>query len=227
VHEATIGRTCPIRNLPRSGWLWWAVALASGLMVLYAMAYLVLGGRMDPEVLAESRPWGIYTHAFFGALGLAVGPFQFRRTFLERYPARHRLLGKVYLIAAAMVGLSGIYMALYSFGGASTHLGFGFMGAALLLTTGPAYRCIRAFKIASHREWMIRSFAVMFAAVTFRLWLPTLVLAYSGAFTPAYQWAAWLCWVPNLLVAEWHIRRTRGQPLRTTLEFRAAQRAWR
>jgi hypothetical protein len=28
-------------------------------------------------------------------------------------------------------------------------------------------------------------------------------------FTTAYMFIGWLCWVPNLLVAEWIIRRTR------------------
>jgi hypothetical protein len=29
------------------------------------------------------------------------------------------------------------------------------------------------------------------------------------AFEPAYQTIAWLCWVPNLIVAEWLILRQR------------------
>ncbi|GAB4428835.1 MAG: hypothetical protein OHK0039_47410 [Bacteroidia bacterium] len=44
------------------------------------------------------------------------------------------------------------------------------------------------------------SYAACFAAVTLRLWLPILT-ALLGDFLPAYRIVAWLCWVPNLLVA--------------------------
>jgi hypothetical protein len=48
---------------------------------------------------------------------------------------------------------------------------------------------------------MVRNFALTFAAVTLRLWLPGSVL--SGVpFEVAYPIVAWLCWVPNLVVAE-------------------------
>lgn len=47
---------------------------------------------------------------------------------------------------------------------------------------------------------MVYSYALCFSAVTFRLWLPLLIWLFSD-FTPAYQLVAWLCWIPNLLVA--------------------------
>ena len=218
--KSTLNRPYPLRALPFSRpvraarWLWWAVALLSGLVAAYALAYVVLGERVYPEELADSfraRPWGIYAHALFATVGLALGPWQFRRNLTARRPGRHRLLGKVYLLSALMVGVTGVYMAAYAYGGAPTRLGFGAMGAALLAATGLAYARIRALDVAAHREWMVRSFAVMFAGVTFRLWVPTLTAAYGGDFEPAYRLASWLCWVPNLLAAEWYVRATRAR----------------
>lgn len=58
---------------------------------------------------------------------------------------------------------------------------------------------------------MIRSYALIFAAVTFRLWLSVL----SGAgipFDQAYGSGAWASWLINLLVAEQVIARL-GRPL--------------
>jgi len=55
---------------------------------------------------------------------------------------------------------------------------------------------------------MIRSYALLFAAVTLRIELPLLIMAF-GEFTPAYQVVSWLCWVPNALWAERYIRWTR------------------
>jgi hypothetical protein len=53
---------------------------------------------------------------------------------------------------------------------------------------------------------MVRNVAVTLAAVTLRLWLPVL-LGMHVPFDTAYPIVAWLCWVPNLLVAETIIRR--------------------
>lgn len=202
----------------------WGLTLFSAIGVAtYALSYLLLGERVFVDVLADSfraRPWGIYPHAFFGLIALVLGPFQFLRSLLRRRPRLHRRLGKVYLIAALLTGISGLYMAVYSFGGAVTHYGFGAMALALLLTTTLAYRSIRAGRVAAHRAWVVRSYALLFSAVTLRIWLPILVGLYAGDFTSAYRWVAWLSWVPNLLAAEAYLRWSRSW-----LELPAMQRA--
>lgn len=196
--------------------MWWTIALASLSIALYAAAYVMLGERVFVDQLADSfraRPWGIYPHAFFGMLALAVGPFQLSRRLRLRWPQLHRRLGRVYLLGATLTGLTGLYMAAYSHGGWITHLGFGGMALTLLLTTWRAYHSIRAGRVAAHRSWMIYSFAVLFSAVTLRLWMPLFILLYGGQFTPAYQWLAWVSWVPNLLVAAAYLHRTRSPQL--------------
>jgi hypothetical protein len=52
---------------------------------------------------------------------------------------------------------------------------------------------------------MVRNFALTFAAVTLRVWLPAGTAA-GVPFAVAYPVVAWLCWVPNLLAAEALIR---------------------
>jgi uncharacterized membrane protein len=178
----------------------------------HAARYVVVGDRAFVEVLAESfraRPWGIYSHAFFGAIAMALGPFQFNRGMLARRRRLHRTLGTIYVVAALAAGLAGLYMSAYSFGGVPTHLAFGLLGGLLLLSTVLAYRNIRRHEVGRHREWMIRSYALLFSAVTLRLELPLLMVAFGGDFTPAYQVVSWLCWVPNAVWAEWYVLRTR------------------
>jgi hypothetical protein len=48
---------------------------------------------------------------------------------------------------------------------------------------------------------MIRNFALTFAAVTLRIYLPASMAA-GMEFEMAYRAIAWLCWVPNLVIAE-------------------------
>jgi uncharacterized membrane protein len=189
---------------------WWLVALLALPIVGYAMAYVVVGEPMYPPNLVASflaRPWGIYPHVLFGSLALGLGALQFNRWLLLRHRPTHRTLGKVYVISSIVVGLAGLYMSIYSFGGLVTHFGFGALAVLLLWTTLRAYSAARERDIATHRRWMLRSYALIFAAVTLRIELPLLIMAF-GDFTPAYQAVAWVSWVPNALWAEWYIRRS-------------------
>ena len=52
---------------------------------------------------------------------------------------------------------------------------------------------------------MVRNYARTLAAVTLRNELPLLLVA-RMQFSYAYVIVSWLCWVPNLLVAEWLLR---------------------
>lgn len=193
------------------GVAWWFMAIGAFLVFLYAEAYVVFGDRMYPPNLSDSfraRPWGIYPHAFFGALAMILGPIQFRRDLLVRRRPLHRTLGKAYVIAALVTGAAGLYMAAYSNGGWNTHLGFGGLALATLYTTTRAYLSVRARNFVEHREWMIRSYAMIFGAVTLRLQTPLLMIGTQGDFDAAYAIVAWSSWLPNLLFAEWWIRRT-------------------
>jgi hypothetical protein len=58
---------------------------------------------------------------------------------------------------------------------------------------------------------MIRSFALTFAAVTLRLYLP--VGALTTGIPVAYPVIAWACWVPNFLLTELWLRRRATRPL--------------
>jgi hypothetical protein len=76
------------------------------------------------------------------------------------------------------------------------------------VTSLAAYLHIRNRNIAAHRDWMIRSYALTLAAVTLRIYLPASQIA-GIDFMLAYPAIAWLCWVPNLAVAEWLVRSKR------------------
>jgi hypothetical protein len=73
-----------------------------------------------------------------------------------------------------------------------------------LFTTLYAIVAISGGDIKSHQNWMIRSYALTFAAVTLRIYLGIAIAA--GAVFAAYPYISWLCWLPNLAVAEMLIR---------------------
>jgi hypothetical protein len=72
---------------------------------------------------------------------------------------------------------------------------------ALLAVTAMAFVAIRRRQIAAHRAWMVRSYALIFAAVTFRLWLGGLT-ALGLPFEQVYASGAWTVWFLDLFVAE-------------------------
>ena len=84
--------------------------------------------------------------------------------------------------------------------------------------TWKAVREIRRKNITAHRNYMLRSYALTFSAITLRSW--KLILSHSFSIDPAvlYMIDAWMGFVPNLLVAEWIIairyRKTRVSALK-------------
>jgi uncharacterized membrane protein len=191
-----------------------ALAVLSLGVAGYAIAvygFLPLGSVVHSDMRAtfEAHRAAIYTHVFASTLALALGPFQFSASLRSR-PALHRWLGRVYLGVGVLIGgLAGLVMAAHAFGGVAGRLGFACLAIAWLYTGLRAYRAIRAGQVESHRRWMARNFALSFAAVTLRLWLPASIAA-GVAFEWAYPAISWLCWVPNLLVAEALFNRRRG-----------------
>ena len=192
------------------------MALLAGLITLYAARYLTL----DPAVYIENQRavyianTGALTLHVAGAMAaLLIGPFQFLpKSITRRYLNVHRTLGRIYLLGVLAGGLGGLYMAFLAFGGFGPKVGFSLLAVLWLMCGFVAYRRIRARQIQSHREWMIRTYALTFAAVTLRLWMPIFIV--SGVdYVEAYVAVAWLCWVPNLLVAEWIVHRLRTRPL--------------
>jgi uncharacterized membrane protein len=183
------------------------IFFAIGVGVYPAMYFLVdmsqgFLASKTAEVL-QSQVWStaFYLHIIFGGISLLTGWSQFRKKFRNRNLSFHRTLGKIYLVAVAISGLFGLYIAFFATGGVVSSLGFGGLALAWLFTTSSAYRSIRAKDIDTHEKWMIRSYALTFAAVTLRIWLPLSQIA-GIDFMVAYPIISWLCWVPNLVVAE-------------------------
>ncbi|MDX2220853.1 MAG: DUF2306 domain-containing protein [Burkholderiales bacterium] len=177
---------------------------------VYAYSALPLGAMVHPDMRGNfnAHRFGILAHVFGAAVALALGPFQFSPRLRARYPGLHRWSGRFYLGVGVLVGgLAGLYMAQHAFGGVVSRLGFGALALAWLVTGILAYRAIRAGDVASHRRWMVRNFALTFAAVTLRLYLPA-SFATGLDFPTAYAAIAWLCWVPNLVFAEWWLKRS-------------------
>lgn len=148
--------------------------------------------------LAELTP--LLLHVGGGVLALVLGPWQFSPGLRARRPALHRILGRGYLLGALAAGLGGLALAPKGLAGPIAPLGFATLAVLLLVTSTAALVCIRRGSVRRHQVWMTRSYALIFSAVTFRLWL-TLLPAVGVPFEQAYGSGAWASWLINLLVA--------------------------
>lgn len=186
---------------------WLLMALLALAVAGYAFAVLFAPGFRPSlvQVLLAERPIAAAAHFMGGAVALIVGAFQLNAWLRNRFLGVHRWLGRLYMLAVICGGVAGLALAPHAFGGVVAHLGFGLLAVCWLSSTLNAYRHVRQGDLAKHRSWMIRSYALTLAAVTLRIYLPSSQLA-GFSMTVAYPAIAWLCWVPNLLIAEWFVR---------------------
>jgi len=153
-------------------------------------------------------------HIAGGMGALLVGPWQFSRWLRSRALNFHRWLGRFYLLEVLLGSAAGLFMSVVSKEGMATHFGFGILALLWFFSGLQAYRLIRRGQIEAHRQWMIRNFALTFAAVTLRIYMPLMLGALHWSFHLTFITVSWLCWIPNALIAEWMIHRetTRRQP---------------
>ena len=185
-----------------------------GIMTFLSLSIVMVVSRyfsLNPDVYFPQQrtvylahQTGLIAHIIGGVLALSLGPSQFLYRLRARWPKVHRWTGRVYMIGILLGGTAGFYMAFYAYAGIAASLGFAALALSWLFTGWMAYSNIRAGKKAVHRQWIIRNFALTFAAVTLRIWMMPLMMAFGE--TTGYEIVAWACWVPNLIVAEGIVR---------------------
>jgi uncharacterized membrane protein YozB (DUF420 family) len=155
-----------------------------------------------------------YAHVGFGAIALLIGPLQFARGLRERFPRVHRVLGSISVGAIVLAAVAGLVISPLTRAGIVGTLGFGILAVLWASFALLGLRAILRRDVQAHRAWMTRAFALTYAAVTLRLWIPILMMGFiasgtdpAAAFTAAYAIVPFLCWIPNLILAEWLVRR--------------------
>lgn len=193
-------------------WIGWGMAaLASLAIALYGFHYLLPDAAVPPNIGANpmARPW-LFVHVGFAATALLLGPAQFLPRLRSRFPRLHRWTGRIYVTACLAGGFAGLLLAVGSTAGPVATAGFGLLAVLWMAAAAQAWRLARTRRFEAHRRWMIRSFALTFAAVTLRIYLPLVAIA-GLPFLDWYRAIAFLCWVPNLVAAELYLARTGGQ----------------
>ncbi|MFV2092116.1 MAG: DUF2306 domain-containing protein [Hyphomicrobiales bacterium] len=186
--------------------LLWFTSIA---VALVSWRFLALGFEAAfPNMVHQLTPprMMFYVHVIASPVALAILPFQISAKLRHRRPYLHRWLGRTYIVMAILGGISGLSIGFNATGGPVAQTGFVLLSLLWLGATARGFMLIRAGRVVDHRAWMIRSAALALAAVTLRIWLPLQLVA-GIPFDTAYPIVAWAAWVPNLLVAEYLLRR--------------------
>jgi len=180
---------------------------------VYPSIYFLIDGKFGilnskTDALLADVIWNaiFYTHITLGGIALLVGWIQFRKKLRLQKINLHRNIGKIYVVSVLLSAIASIYVGYFATGGLISQIGFITLGLIWLYTTLTAFTSIKKGDIITHQKMMIYSYAATFAAVTLRLWLPILSAILEG-FLPAYKMVAWLCWVPNLIIAYFIIKK--------------------
>lgn len=164
------------------------------------------------------RRGALIPHLLGGAIALATGLVQIWLGLTRRTGVPHRRLGRIYASGVLLGSFGGIYLALTVPQHIAYSSGLLMLDVAWVLTTSMAIYAIRHRMIEQHRDWMLRSYTVTFAFVTFRLvdqWLHHWINVADDPVADSLDTImAWACWSIPLLIAEpliqlRHMRRQR------------------
>ncbi len=135
------------------------------LTIILALAQVVqipLGALPEDSQRLSATPVWHFMHVLGGATFGILGPIQFSRVLMRKYGLLHRVMGRVFVAAGAMISLSALSLLwhfpdTYSVAMNSGRLLFGIaLGVALAV----AMQAIRERDITRHRNWMIRAYAI-------------------------------------------------------------------
>ena len=185
--------------------------------------YLTLDPALSRVPKAEAYPWHypvLVAHVLFGAVAILTCVVQVWPWFRQRYPAVHRVVGRVYVFGGVLpAGVTALAIGVVSPFGPLNQVGNVLMASLWLAFTITGFRMARQRRFVDHRRWMIRSFALTASIMSNRIWAvvgaitlsPQLDTTFGGSEVALLQaisgLAAWMGFIVPLLIAEWWLER--------------------
>lgn len=204
--------TAPSTTAPSFGGLRKTVLLVLGAIALY-FVYESVTRFFTWNEASYGYYWPyripLATHVGGGLVALLAGIFQLWSGLNATAMRTHPLSGRIYVAAVLVASLGAIVLAIDSavFGFAWA-VGLVSLALAWLATTGTAILCIKRRNVKAHKQWMIRSYIVTFAFVTFRILTDHVPYeALWGISRPEMSTAAiWPVWVLPLLAYQVYLQ---------------------
>ena len=151
----------------------------------------------------EPFKWYLLPHGIFGATVLLLAPLQFSERLRRRFTRLHRIVGRFYVVGALCLAPLGAYMQYYQ---ERMGLPRSFTvltvvdGVMLIVTTSIAFLFAYKRKIAQHRQWVTRSYAVALVFITGRFVMG--VTGWELVSIEIVQAIIWSCLAMSILLAD-------------------------
>lgn len=150
-----------------------------------------------------------FIHVYASMWVLFAGFTQFSRWVLKKNPRLHRILGYIYVVDILLItGPAGLIMGFYANGGMFSRIAFVLLAVLWIFFTAMALVKAKQKNFKSHRNYMIRSYALTLSALTLRAWKYGITNTMHVPPMDVYRIVAWLGWGGNYLFAEWWIWKT-------------------
>ncbi len=157
------------------------------------------------------HPVPAYLHIVPAVIFMVGAPLQFVPGIRRKHIRWHRRLGRVFLTSGIVAGIFAIVIGImFPFGGPTETSATITFGLIFLFSLGKAFVHIRGKRVAAHREWMIRAFAIGLGVSTIRLWIPVFSIFTDMTFQEFFGIAFWVAFSMHAVIAEVWIHYTRG-----------------
>ena len=139
-----------------------AIALASTYVLYHNERFLIDSSHPVWQHYAPFK-WWLLPHGIFGAIVLLFAPLQFSDRLRKRFTRAHRIMGRLYVVGAIFLAPLGAYIQYYQerTGAPRSFTILAIVDAAMLMgATAIAFVFAFRRKIALHRQWATRSYAI-------------------------------------------------------------------
>ncbi|HEY0230265.1 MAG TPA: DUF2306 domain-containing protein [Dokdonella sp.] len=164
---------------------WFLVAAAGQWIFAFYIAFFYGGAAASghPEFWNKVLPHGyvpgntvgnaaLGVHLMFAAAITVAGTLQLIPQIRARLPRFHRWNGRLYVIAAFTMGLTGLYLVMSGrkvVGDAPQHIAVGINAILIMLCAAMTWRYALARDFSTHRRWALRLFLVVNGVWFFRV----------------------------------------------------------
>lgn len=192
------------------------IALCTGTLLMLQLIIDYTSFQTDIHFLQLKQPYlenawwmtAFYSHVFTSIFALLAGFTQFSGYILKHHRNIHRLVGRLYVVTILFINFpAAMIMAVYANGLWPSKFAFIILDCLWFYFTLRGVMAARQGRIDEHKRFMIRSYALTFSAITLRAWKIILLHTLHPDPLTLYMIQAWIGFVPNLLFAEWLIRR--------------------
>lgn len=178
------------------------IAVASVYVMYHNERFLVDSSHPVWQHYAPFK-WWLLPHGIFGAIVLLFAPFQFSDRLRQRFTKAHRVMGRMYVLGAFVLAPLGAYIQYYQerFGAPRSFTVLAIVDAAMLIGA-TAFAGLFAYKrkIALHRQWATRSYAIALVFIAGRFVLG--VTGWEALGVEIVQAVIWACLALSVVLAD-------------------------